>query len=47
MKADKKARNYFSHNIKAFPDGSEALELLTICVRILKLLKNYRFKEKV
>jgi len=38
MKADKKARNYFSHDLKAFPDSSEALELLGSCCRLLKLL---------
>jgi len=42
MKADKKARNYLSHNLGAFPDCGEALELLGICSRLLKLFKNYR-----
>lgn len=41
MKADKKARNYFSHNINAFPNGSDAIELLIICKKLLKILKNY------
>lgn len=41
MKADKKARNYFSHDINAFPDGSETIELLIICKRLLELLKSY------
>ncbi|MEW6675410.1 MAG: hypothetical protein AB1348_05325 [Nitrospirota bacterium] len=45
LKADRKARHYFSHDIKALPDCNEALELLTICVRVLKLLKNYQTKE--
>jgi len=42
MKADKKARNYISHNLNAFPDRSDALELLVICNRLLKLLKAFR-----
>ena len=42
MKADKKARNYLSHNLEAFPDCGEALEVLGICSRLLKLFKNYR-----
>lgn len=42
LKADKKARNYISHNLGAFPDCGEALELLGICSRLLKLFKNYR-----
>ena len=45
MKADKKARNYFSHNIKAFPDSSESLEILAISVRMLKLFKEYISKQ--
>jgi len=44
MKADKKARNYFSHDLKAFPDSSEALELLGSCGRLLKLLEKYEEK---
>lgn len=42
LKSDKKARNYLSHNLGAFPDCGEALELLGICSRLLKLFKNYR-----
>jgi hypothetical protein len=42
MKADKKARNYISHNLNAFSDRSDALELLVICNRLLKLLKAFR-----
>jgi predicted DNA-binding ArsR family transcriptional regulator len=42
IKADKKARNYLSHNLTALASCSEALELLGICKRLLKLLKEYQ-----
>jgi len=42
LKADKKARNYYSHDLNALPSGSEAIELLGICFRLLKLLLKYR-----
>ena len=42
MKADKKARNYLSHNLSALPDCGEALELLGICSRLLKVLVEYK-----
>lgn len=42
LKADRKARNYFSHDIRSFPDRSDAFELLLICYRLLKLLKAFK-----
>ena len=42
LKADKKARNYYSHDLNALPDVGEAIELLGICFRLLKLLLKYR-----
>jgi hypothetical protein len=42
LKADRKARNYFSHDITAYPDRSEALELVIICKRIFELLKAFK-----
>ena len=42
LKADRKARNYFSHDITAYPDRSEASELIIICKRLLELLKAFK-----
>ena len=42
LKAYRKARNYFSHDITAYPDRSEALELIIICKRLLELLKAFK-----
>lgn len=36
-KADKLARNYFSHDISAFPDPSDAVELLGACIKLAKI----------
>lgn len=42
MKADKKARDYLSHDLKALPNSVETVELLGICGRLLKLLRKYK-----
>jgi len=42
MKADKKARDYLSHDLKALPNSVETVELLCICGRLLKLLRKYK-----
>jgi hypothetical protein len=38
LKADKKARNFSSHNIKVFPTASDAISLIGDAVGILKFL---------
>jgi hypothetical protein len=38
LKASKKARNYFSHDIKAFPDPSDAISLLGDTIAILRII---------
>ena len=42
QKADKNARNYFSHNINAFADCSDSIELLGACVKLLKIIQKYK-----
>jgi len=37
IKVKRQARNYFSHDIKAYPDSSDALSLLGDSVKLLKL----------
>lgn len=37
MKANRRARNFFSHDIKTFPDSSDALSLLGDSVTLLKI----------
>ncbi|MEM3666344.1 MAG: hypothetical protein QW222_04595 [Candidatus Bathyarchaeia archaeon] len=39
MKASKKARNIFSHDIKIFASPSDSLGMLGDCLRLLKMLK--------
>jgi hypothetical protein len=39
MKASKKARNIFSHDIKIFASPSDSLGMLGDCIRLLKMLK--------
>jgi hypothetical protein len=38
MKANKKARNIFSHDIKVFANPSESISLLGDCIRLLRLV---------
>lgn len=38
LKANKKARNFFSHDIKAFPDPSDAHSLLGDAIAILRII---------
>jgi len=38
LKADRKARNFFSHDIKVFPTASEAISLIGDATGILKFL---------
>jgi hypothetical protein len=38
LKASKKARNFFSHDIKVFASPEEALSLLSDSIRIVKLV---------
>jgi hypothetical protein len=53
IKANKKARNIFSHNIKVFANPSESISLLGDCIRLLRItcpilscsLKNSKDKE--
>jgi hypothetical protein len=47
LKACRKARNYFSHDITVYPDRSEALELIIICKRLLELLKAFKQQQRV
>lgn len=37
IKANKKARNIFSHNIKVFANPSESISLLGDCIRLLRI----------
>jgi len=38
FKADKKARNFSSHDIKVFPTASEAISLIGDAIKILRFL---------
>jgi hypothetical protein len=38
LKANKKARNYFTHDINVFPNPSDVLSLLGDCMKILEIL---------
>jgi hypothetical protein len=38
LKASKKARNVFSHEIKVFPNPSDSISLLGDCVKLLRIL---------
>jgi len=46
QKAAKKSRNYFTHNINAFASCSDAIELLGICIKLLKVMSLINEKEK-
>jgi len=46
VKADKLARNYYSHDLKAMPSVENALELVSAAVRIIKVYANYRSQKK-
>jgi hypothetical protein len=38
LKANKKARDFFSHDIKAVPDSSDAISLLGDTIAILRII---------
>jgi len=46
IKASRKARNFFSHNIKVFPRPSEAHSLLGDAIRILEIVSKVLKEEK-
>ncbi|MFW6048469.1 MAG: hypothetical protein ACOC87_04175 [Candidatus Natronoplasma sp.] len=45
IKVNRQARNYFSHDIKSYPDSSDALSLLGDSVKLLRLYLD--FKEEI
>lgn len=47
IKANRKARNFFSHDIKVFPTSSEALSLLSDAMGILEKVSKFLKEEEI
>ena len=47
IKASRKARNFFSHDIKVFPTPSEALSLLSDAMGILEKVSEFLKEVKI